>query len=107
MASRASCTATSSRAVCQSGLEPRTHGLSLDLLLTFGSHVRTDILLDEYLRASLADTGFAKAVKVQGAGGGGATTTLMATTTGIGGLTPGFADPLIMTLGKMTPMTDG
>ena len=33
----------------------------------------------------------------------------MATTTGIGGLglTHGFADPIIVTLGKMTPMSDG
>ena len=62
-----------------------------------------NILLDEALRASLADTGFAKAVKVQGAVSSGATTT-MATTMGLGAITPGFADKIV---GKPTPITDG
>ena len=66
-----------------------------------------NILLHENLKAYLADTGLAKAAKGQGPRGGGATTTLMASTRGLGGFTAGFADPLIMSLGEMTPITDG
>ena len=68
-----------------------------------------NILLDEGLQASLADTGFAKATKAQEADGAtSATTTLMTTTTGFRGFSAGFADKLIMDYGgEMTPLTDG
>ena len=68
-----------------------------------------NILLDEGLQASLADTGFAKATKAQETDGAtSATTTLMTTTTGFRGFSAGFADKLIMDYGgKMTPLTDG